>query len=178
MDVQALFGISILMSFVTFGLVTKLYIWPHLQGRERNEALLALVVPHAFRFVGLSFIVPGGRLCFAVVGVCQARSIRRPGRGAARNRGFRGSLQTLVIFDPACLAVQCMGHCRPAICLLPGAVWEARPQATWSRIFHSHRGGAAVTCFARPDIPASVSTKAVNAMGWSTSIRPPGRRSP
>jgi hypothetical protein len=59
MDVQALFGISILMSFVAFGLVTKLYIWPRLQGRERNAALLPLVVPHAFRFVGLSFIVPG-----------------------------------------------------------------------------------------------------------------------
>jgi hypothetical protein len=59
MDVQALFGISILMSFVAFGLVTKLFIWPHLQGLERNTALLALVVPHTFRFVGLSFIVPG-----------------------------------------------------------------------------------------------------------------------
>jgi len=64
MDVQALFGISILMSFVAFGLVTKLYIWPRLQSLERNAAflhavLLPLVVPHTFRFVGLSFLVPG-----------------------------------------------------------------------------------------------------------------------
>src|SRR5512133_1167520 len=59
MDVQALFGISILMSFVAFGLATKLFIWPYLQTKERDRALLSLMAPHAFRFVGLSFLVPG-----------------------------------------------------------------------------------------------------------------------
>jgi hypothetical protein len=59
MNVQALYGISILMSFVAFGLVAKFYIWPNLQNLERDRALLPLVVPHAFRFVGLSFLVPG-----------------------------------------------------------------------------------------------------------------------
>ena len=59
MDVQALFGISILMSFVAFSLVTTLYIWPRLQSLGRNAALMSLVVPHTFRFVGLSFLVPG-----------------------------------------------------------------------------------------------------------------------
>jgi len=59
MDIQAVFGLSILMSFVAFGLVTKLYIWPRLRILERDDALLPLVVPHAFRFVGLSFLVPG-----------------------------------------------------------------------------------------------------------------------
>ncbi len=59
MDTQALFGLSILMSFVAFGLVTQLYIWPHLRIRERDDALLPLVVPHTFRFIGLSFLVPG-----------------------------------------------------------------------------------------------------------------------
>src|SRR5438132_6063768 len=59
MDIQALFGLSILMSFVAFGLVTKLYIWPRLRILERDDALLPLVVPHAFRFAGLSFLVPG-----------------------------------------------------------------------------------------------------------------------
>ena len=59
MVVQALFGLSILMSFVAFGLVARLYIWPRLRKRERGDALLALVVPHTFRFVGLSFLVPG-----------------------------------------------------------------------------------------------------------------------
>jgi hypothetical protein len=59
MDVQALFGLSILLSFMAFGLVAKLYIWPRLRTLERDDALLPLVVPHAFRFVGLSFLVPG-----------------------------------------------------------------------------------------------------------------------
>ncbi len=47
------------MSFVAFGLVTKLYIWPRLRIMGRDDALIALVVPHAFRFIGLSFLVPG-----------------------------------------------------------------------------------------------------------------------
>jgi hypothetical protein len=59
MGIQALFGLSILMSFVAFGLVTRLYIWPRLRVMARYDALLPLVVPHTFRFVGLSFLVPG-----------------------------------------------------------------------------------------------------------------------
>ena len=59
MDIQAIFGLSILMSFLAFGLVAKLYIWPRVRTLERDVALLALVVPHTFRFVGLSFLVPG-----------------------------------------------------------------------------------------------------------------------
>jgi hypothetical protein len=47
------------MSFVAFGLVTRLYIWPRLRRLERDEALVPLVVPHTFRFMGLSFLVPG-----------------------------------------------------------------------------------------------------------------------
>jgi hypothetical protein len=47
------------MNFVAFGIVTKLYIWPRLRVMSREEALLPLVVPHMFRFVGLSFLVPG-----------------------------------------------------------------------------------------------------------------------
>jgi hypothetical protein len=57
MDIQALFGVSILMSFV--GFVTRLYIWPRLRTLEPQTALLPLVVPHVFRFVGLSFLIPG-----------------------------------------------------------------------------------------------------------------------
>jgi len=59
MDIRALFGLSILMSFLAFGLVTKLYLWPRLRTLERDDALLPLVVFHTFRFIGLSFLVPG-----------------------------------------------------------------------------------------------------------------------
>ena len=59
MPLNALFGVSILMSFVAFGLATKLYFWPRLARQPREAALTGLVVPHTFRFVGLSFLVPG-----------------------------------------------------------------------------------------------------------------------
>ncbi len=59
MNTQALFGLSILMSLIAFGLVTKLYIWPGLRNLERSDALIALLTPNAFRFLGLSFLVPG-----------------------------------------------------------------------------------------------------------------------
>src|SRR5262245_28011550 len=47
------------MSFVASGLVTKLYVWPRLRALERDDALVPLLVPHTFRFIGLSFLVPG-----------------------------------------------------------------------------------------------------------------------
>jgi hypothetical protein len=59
MGIAALFGISVLMSFVGFGIVSKLYIWPRLSIMSREKALIALLVPHMFRFVGLSFLIPG-----------------------------------------------------------------------------------------------------------------------
>jgi len=58
-DIQALFGLSVLMSFVAFGLITRLYIWPRIRILERDDALVPLLVPHMFRFIGLSFLVPG-----------------------------------------------------------------------------------------------------------------------
>ena len=59
MTTAALFGLSILMSFIAFGIVTKLYIWPRIRVMRREDALLPLVVPHTFRFIGLSFLIPG-----------------------------------------------------------------------------------------------------------------------
>jgi hypothetical protein len=55
----ALFGLSVLINFVASGIVAKLYLWPRLRGMRREEALQLLAVPHMFRFVGLSFLVPG-----------------------------------------------------------------------------------------------------------------------
>ena len=59
MNSGTLFGLSVLMNFVASGIVTKLYIWPWLRVMTREEALLPLMVPHMFRFLGLSFLVPG-----------------------------------------------------------------------------------------------------------------------
>jgi len=57
--VQLLFGISVAFGFVAWAVVTALYIWPELQVRSRSEALRPLLVLHGFRFIGLSFLVPG-----------------------------------------------------------------------------------------------------------------------
>src|SRR5215470_7459504 len=60
MDVRLLFGLSALMSLVSSVLVAQLYLWPRLQSRERRDALLLLIAPHLFfRFIGLSFLIPG-----------------------------------------------------------------------------------------------------------------------
>jgi hypothetical protein len=59
MTSEALLGLSVLMNFVASSIVTRLCIWPRLRAMSREEALLPLVVPHMFRFVGLSFLVPG-----------------------------------------------------------------------------------------------------------------------
>jgi hypothetical protein len=59
MNSGALFGLSVLMNFIASGIVAKLYIWPRLRAVSREEALLPLVMPHMFRFIGLSFLVPG-----------------------------------------------------------------------------------------------------------------------
>jgi hypothetical protein len=59
MNSFALFGLSILMSFLAFTLVTKVYIWPRLLVMGQTDALIPLVVPHIFRFAGLSFLTAG-----------------------------------------------------------------------------------------------------------------------
>ena len=54
--IQAFIWLSVLMGFVAFGLVTKLDLWPRLRILGRDGALVALVVPHTFRFVEVSFL--------------------------------------------------------------------------------------------------------------------------
>jgi hypothetical protein len=55
----ALFGISIVLGFVAWGLFAARYLWPALQARSRLEALQPILLLHSFRFIGLAFLVPG-----------------------------------------------------------------------------------------------------------------------
>jgi hypothetical protein len=59
MNEGAILGLSVAMSFVAFGILTKLHILPRIRLMDRRDALLAMVVPHTFRFIGMSFLVPG-----------------------------------------------------------------------------------------------------------------------
>ena len=59
MSQLALYGTAIAFSFVAWGLVVTWYVWPELRDRTRADALRPLLVLHCFRFIGLSFLVPG-----------------------------------------------------------------------------------------------------------------------
>ena len=59
MQPQVVFGISFLLSFVVWGMIGARYLWPALRAKPRAEALRPVLVLHAFRFVGLAFLVPG-----------------------------------------------------------------------------------------------------------------------
>ena len=59
MTLQLLFGTNVAFGFVAWAVVATLYIWPRLRTQSRIDALRPLLVLHAFRFIGLSFLVPG-----------------------------------------------------------------------------------------------------------------------
>src|SRR5262249_23646847 len=59
MDSNALFGLSILMSVPAFGIVTTMFVWPRVRVMRGPDALIPLLIPHTFRFLGLSFLIPG-----------------------------------------------------------------------------------------------------------------------
>jgi hypothetical protein len=59
MPSPALFGTSVAISFVAWGAVAWHYIWPALRERPSPENLKPILLLHAFRFLGLSFVVPG-----------------------------------------------------------------------------------------------------------------------
>jgi len=59
MPLRAMFGISVILSFISWGIIAKRYIWPALRRVPRIEALRPLLLLHTFRFVGLAFLIPG-----------------------------------------------------------------------------------------------------------------------
>jgi hypothetical protein len=59
MNDLAIIGLSVLLCFIAFGIVAANYITPRLQACSREDAIKALAAPHMFRFVGLSFLMPG-----------------------------------------------------------------------------------------------------------------------
>jgi hypothetical protein len=59
MTPEALFGLSVLLSFAAYTVTANIYVWPWLRRMPREDAFKVLAVPHMFRFVGLSFLIPG-----------------------------------------------------------------------------------------------------------------------
>lgn len=50
---------STTVSTITWGVVTVRYFWPALRDRSWTEAVQPVLGLHAFRFVGLAFLIPG-----------------------------------------------------------------------------------------------------------------------
>ena len=59
MDTLAIFGLQFVLSLIVYALLAKWYVVPWLAGKPVNQALIPLVFPHAFRHVGMVFLVPG-----------------------------------------------------------------------------------------------------------------------
>ena len=59
MDARAIFGLQFVLSVVAWGLLARWLLSPWLEEKSRHEALFWLTVPHAFRHVGMVFLVPG-----------------------------------------------------------------------------------------------------------------------
>jgi hypothetical protein len=56
---QLCFFVSIVFSFIAWGIITARYVWPELRVRPRADALRPLLMLHSFRFIGLAFLVLG-----------------------------------------------------------------------------------------------------------------------
>ncbi len=59
MDAREIFGLQFVLSVVVWGLLARWLLSPWLEKKPRHEALFWLTLPHAFRHVGMVFLVPG-----------------------------------------------------------------------------------------------------------------------
>ncbi len=59
MDTLAIFGLQFFLSLVTWGLIAKWVLAPWLEKESPQNALFWLTLPHAFRYMGMVFLVPG-----------------------------------------------------------------------------------------------------------------------
>ncbi len=59
MNIPAIFGVQLALSLFVYALIAKWYVSPWLSNKPMNAALMFLIFPHAFRHVGLAFLVPG-----------------------------------------------------------------------------------------------------------------------
>jgi len=59
MPFPVLFGMSAAFGLAVWGAVAWQYIWPALKERPSPENLKPILLLHAFRFLGLAFVVPG-----------------------------------------------------------------------------------------------------------------------
>ena len=59
MSPQVAFDVSVVLGLVVWGIIGARDMWPALRSKPREEALRPLLLLHAFRFIGLVFLVNG-----------------------------------------------------------------------------------------------------------------------
>ena len=59
MNTLTIFGVQLVISLLVYALIAKWYAAPWLAKKPIHLALIALIFPHAFRHLGLVFLVPG-----------------------------------------------------------------------------------------------------------------------
>ena len=59
MNTLAIFGLQLVLSLIVYALIAKWYVTPWLAEKPIRLALIPLILPHAFRHLGLTFFVPG-----------------------------------------------------------------------------------------------------------------------
>ena len=59
MNTLTIFGLQFSLSLLVFGLLAKWHLSPWLERQAPQQALFWLVLPHAFRHIGMVFLVPG-----------------------------------------------------------------------------------------------------------------------
>jgi len=156
---QLYFFVSIVFSFIAWGIVTARYIWPKLRLRPRSEALRPLLILHSFRFIGLAFLVPGvvspdlpaafahsaaygdiiATLLVAFAGIAAKRGRRERG-------GFKRPIAHRVDLQP-------LGLSRHLECVLPSRSCRARAGSAGCRLFPSDSHRAATVDHARAGLP-------------------------
>ncbi|MCW6508781.1 hypothetical protein [Lichenifustis flavocetrariae] len=73
MKESEVFGLSVVLALSAWAVVCATTVWPRLRGRTLAEAAQPILILHLFRFVGLSFLIPG------VAGPSLSRAFAEPG---------------------------------------------------------------------------------------------------
>jgi hypothetical protein len=60
METIEIFGVQFVLSVIVFALIAKWYAAPWLADKTTHVALGLLILPHAFRHIGLTFLTPAG----------------------------------------------------------------------------------------------------------------------
>ena len=59
MTLQAIFGLQFILTLTVLGVLASWYLVPLLRDKPMPVALGLLILPHTFRHIGMSFLVPG-----------------------------------------------------------------------------------------------------------------------